>query len=76
MLLDVTPRQLRRAANIKERIEKLEKKIANVLTITVNVSEPPPIEKQRGFSAATRAKIARKLRRRWRIVKASGKNHL
>lgn len=60
---------MRRAADLKEKIEALSKKLASILggssTATVKAS------KKRSMSAAGRAKIAAAQKARWAKIKAA-----
>jgi hypothetical protein len=55
-LLDLTITQLKRAAAIKEQIEKLNKELRAILGAPANPGAAP--QKKRTMSAATRRKIA------------------
>ena len=88
MNLEITPQQLRRAADIKERIEALQAELAAL------VGSPALITKgrmsaavtsgsgngrhkpKRRMSAAQKARLAAIARARWRKAKAAGKNAL
>jgi hypothetical protein len=73
-LKGLTAKQLRQAAAIRERIDDLEKQLANILsgvggggdTTTEVVSKP-----KRQMSAAARAKIAAAQKRRWARAKGA-----
>ncbi|MGO8836172.1 MAG: hypothetical protein ACLQAH_15595 [Limisphaerales bacterium] len=65
--------QLRRAANIKDKIEALQSKLARFLGGTNEAAAP---RKRRRMSAAGRRKIAAAARARWAKAKAQGKNSL
>ena len=58
--------QLRRAANIKHKIETLQKQLARLLGSTAGAAAP---RKRRKLSAAGRARIAAAQRARWAKVK-------
>jgi hypothetical protein len=66
---------LRQAANIKDKIQALEKELLQVLnntTIAISVSGPvTTVKKKGGMSAAGKAKIAAAQKRRWAKVKAA-----
>jgi hypothetical protein len=67
---------LRQAANIKDKIQALEKELLTVLkntTIAVSASSSEPVKKKGGMSAAGKAKIAAAQKRRWAKVKAQAK---
>ena len=64
-LLTLTSSQLKRAADLKDKISKLEKDLASLLGAP-KTSGPTP--KQKGMSAAGRAKIAAAQKARWAKV--------
>ncbi len=88
----LTPGQLNRAANLKEKIEKLEGKLHSLLGSDLAVKpkrgpgRPPkipvagavelPQRKRRKMSAAARAHMASVANARWAKAKAAGKNSL
>jgi hypothetical protein len=59
-------RALRRAADIKETIEKLGKELNSLIG-----GSAPPLPKRRKMSAAARAKISAAAKARWAKVKAT-----
>src|SRR5712691_6791937 len=67
-ILSLTPRDLRKAANIQERIASLQKDLSRLLggSATASVSVSP---KRRKMSAAGRARIAAAARARWAKLK-------
>lgn len=67
-LLSLTTKQLRRAADIKEKIEVLNTELASILGAPVSVSAKRP--KRRGMSAAGRAAVAAAQKARWAKIKA------
>lgn len=88
-LLSLTPAQLNHAADIKEKIEKMQGELALLLGSNPPVApkrgpgRPPkaltvkvPKAKRRKMSAAWRAKIAAAAKARWARAKAAGKNSL
>jgi hypothetical protein len=91
-LLSLTPAQLNHAADIKEKIIKLETELSSLLgssSIPAGKRKPgrpkkeilagdldKPKTKRRKMSAAGRARIAAAARARWAKVKAAGKNTL
>jgi len=77
-LLSLTTTQLRRAADLKEKMEALNKELASILGATASVSAKAPAKKRkkRKMSAAARAKISAAAKRRWAKVKATGKKSL
>jgi hypothetical protein len=71
--LNLTSKQLRHAASLRERIEALEKELTDVLGVTTEPTVAPvPVAKRRKrrFSAATRAKMAAAQQARWASRKA------
>jgi hypothetical protein len=67
-LSSLTATQLRRAADLKEKIEALNKEIASILGAPALVSAKAP--KKRKMSRAGRARVAAAQRARWAKVKA------
>ena len=68
-LLSLTPKQLRRAADLKEKIEALNTELASILGSPASVSAKPT--KKRGMSAAGRAAVAAAQKARWAKIKAT-----
>jgi hypothetical protein len=64
-LLSLTTTQLRRAADLKGKIEALQKQLASIL----GPAAAPAPKKQFKMSAAARAKIAAAQKARWAKVK-------
>src|SRR5258707_8464142 len=66
----LSPKQLRRAADIQERIESLQKELSHILAVT---PQPAAVAapKKRRMSAAGRARIAAAARARWARVKGT-----
>jgi hypothetical protein len=80
-LVHLSSGQLRRAANLKEKIESLEGELASLMGGSVGVrrvgrppkdsnSTPAPTTKKRKMSAAGRARIAAAQKARWAKVKS------
>jgi hypothetical protein len=68
-LLNLTVQQLRKAANLKDKIAALEKQLAS---LSSSSGIPAPFKsKKNGMSAAGRAKIAAAQKARWAKVKAA-----
>lgn len=67
-LISLTTKQLRRAADLKEKIEALNKELASILSTTASVSAKGP--KKHGMSAAGRAAVAAAQKARWAKIKA------
>jgi hypothetical protein len=70
-MTNLSASQLRRAADIKDEIESLQKELARLLGSTDGVVAP---RKRRKISAAGRAKIAAAARARWAKVKGAKKS--
>ena len=60
---DLTVNQLKRAAAIKEQIDKLNKELGSILGSPANTRPAP--KKSRGMSAAVKKKIGAAQRARW-----------
>ena len=65
----LSARQLRRAANIKDKIQSLENELGRILGASTKSSTAVAPKKKRKMSAAGRAKIAAAARLRWAKVK-------
>ena len=72
-MTNLSASQLRRAADIKDKIESLQKEFTRLLGSTDGAAAPC---KRRKMSAAGRRKIAAAARARWAKAKAQGKNSL
>jgi hypothetical protein len=80
--LNLSSKQLRRAANLRDRIDKLEKRLAAILSSTpegpveaaVKPTKAP--RRKRGMSKAARTKQSLAMKKRWAKVKAAGKRSL
>jgi hypothetical protein len=68
-MINLTPKQLRQAANLKEKIVALEKELNQLFGSTAKPVESPAPKKRRKMSAAGRAKIAAAAKARWAKVK-------
>jgi hypothetical protein len=66
-LLSLTTKQLRRAADLKEKIEALNTKLASILGAPASLSAKRP--KKRGMSAVGRARVAAAQKARWAKIK-------
>lgn len=74
-LINLTPSQLRRAAELKERIDALTDELGQILgNLSDGSSATGPVKPagRRQMSAAARAKIAAAARARWAKVRAAG----
>jgi hypothetical protein len=69
-MMNLSASQLRRAADIKDKIESLQKKLARLLGGTNDAAVP---RKRRRMSAAGRARIAAAARARWAKAKGAKK---
>jgi hypothetical protein len=74
-LLSLTTTQLRRAADLKEKIAALTKELTSILGTPDTVTTKAP-KKRKKMSAAARAKISAAAKKRWAKVKATGKKSL
>jgi hypothetical protein len=62
-LIDLTPQQLKRAASIKEQIDRLNKQLRGILGAPATSRATPT--KNRTMSAAVKKKIAATQKARW-----------
>jgi|SRR6266540_4925459 len=62
-LLDLTPEQLKRAASIKEQIDKLNKELVSILGAPATSAAAPT--RNRPMSASVKKKIAAAQKARW-----------
>jgi len=71
----LSAQQLRRAANIKDKIQSLEHKLSQILGSPAKAAAViVPKKKRRKMSVAARKKIAAAQKARWAKVKVSGKS--
>ena len=70
-LTDLSPRQLRQAADLKERIGSLEHDLFQILGSRSQRADGAPIQKKRKLSAAARARISAAARARWARIKGT-----
>lgn len=85
-LIDISPKALRRAAHLQERILGLQQQLRDLLGNQANSAPSTPADsasittptgrKRRRMSAAAKAKIAAAARKRWASAKAAGRSHL
>jgi outer membrane protein TolC len=83
-LSDLTARQLRQAASIRERIDELQKQLESILGAAPSTAKAAPAAKaakivskpKRKLSPAARAARSKQLKARWAKVKAAGKKSL
>ena len=71
-MINLTPKQLRNAANIQEKIQSLQKQLGQLLGATVESApgKAPSKPKKRRISAAGRKAIAAAAKARWAAIKA------
>ena len=72
--VDLSPKQLRKAADLKERIEALQKKLTDMLGVSAAApaaSPEQPKKRKRNMSAAGRARIGAAARARWAALRAA-----
>jgi len=68
-ITNLTPQQLRRAANLKEKLTALEKELGRILGTAAQVQNDPAPNKRRKMSAAGRANIVAAQKARWAKIK-------
>ena len=75
-VINLSPAQLRKAAELKERIDSLTSELASILggASSLNPQPLPPKSGRRQMSAAGRARIAAAARARWAKVRGSAAN--
>jgi hypothetical protein len=72
-LIHLTPNHLRRAANIKERIDELQGKMNDIFgAVAQDGNGPVPARRKRRMSRAGRAAIAAAARARWAKYRGTG----
>jgi len=69
-MINLTPHQLRTAADIQEKIQALEAELNNILGATVEAAPVKATPKKRKMSAAGKAAIAAAARARWAKYRA------
>ena len=73
-ILDLTAQQLRRAAAIKDKIEKLHQELTSILGASTPAATAPfGRRKKRRMSAAAKAAISKAAKARWVKIKAAQK---
>ena len=72
-MINLTPQQLRKAANIQEKIQSLQKQLSQILGGEVSTPAQPTEgpKKKRKFSAAARAKMRAAQKARWAKIKGT-----
>jgi hypothetical protein len=66
---NLTPRQLRRAADVKERIDALQEELSQLLGASAPAPAAAPAPKRKKISAAGIARIRAAQRARWAAVR-------
>jgi hypothetical protein len=69
-IINITPQQLRRAADLKEKMDALETELNSILGSPAQMSDGAVVRKRRKMSRAGRARIAAAARARWAKIKA------
>ena len=72
-IASLSAKQLRRAADIKDKIQSLEKELEQILGSSTKLPAPAAPRKRRKMSAAGRARIAAAQKARWAKIKAAKK---
>jgi hypothetical protein len=71
-MINITPKQLRRAADIQEKIQSLQKELGQLLGGDVSTpAQPTEAPKTRKFSAAARARMRAAQKARWAKIKGT-----
>ena len=72
IMINITPTQLRKAADIQEKIQSLQNELAEILGGVAPTPAPTPeAPKQRKFSAAAKARMRAAQKARWAKIKAT-----
>ncbi len=71
LINNLSVQQLRKAANLKEKIEALEKELSQLLGSTVKPIAAKAPKKKGGMSAAGKARIVAAQKARWAKIKAA-----
>lgn len=72
-LIALSAQQLRRAADLKDKIQALENELNHILQLSDSSANSTAPKHKRKMSAAGRAKIAAAQRARWAKAKAAAK---
>jgi hypothetical protein len=72
-ILNISASKLRKASQLKERIEALNNELANLLTEMAPAPVAKVMRKRRAMSAAARKKISEAAKARWAKFRAKGK---
>jgi hypothetical protein len=68
-MINATPQQLRKAADIQERIQSLQEELGQLLGGEVSTPAQPTEAPRRKFSAAARARMRAAQKARWAKIK-------
>jgi hypothetical protein len=71
--MNISAHQLRQAANVRDKITRLEKQLAKILGAKGSPASDGAVKKRRKLSAAARAKIAKAQKARWAKYRAGKK---
>lgn len=71
LLAKLSAAHLRRAANIRDRIENLESELAKLLHVPEQLTVSSVLKRKRTMSAAARRKISEAAKARWAKVRAN-----
>ena len=69
-IASLSAKQLRRAADIKDKIQSLENELEQILGSSIKPAAPATPKKRRKMSAAGRARISAAAKARWAKIKA------
>jgi hypothetical protein len=72
-IASLSAKQLRRAADIKDKIQSLEKELEQILGSSIEPAAPAAPKKRRKMSAAGRARISAAAKARWAKIKGAKK---
>jgi hypothetical protein len=72
-ITNLTPAQLRKAANIQEKIQALQGKLNQILGATVEAAPTAAPKKRKKISAAGRARMKAAQKARWDKIKSKAK---
>jgi hypothetical protein len=70
-MINATPQQLRRAADIQEKIQALQQELNQILGGEISTAEPTEAPRKYKFSAAARAKMRAAQKARWAAIKGT-----
>ena len=70
-MINITPQQLRKAVDLQEKIQALQKELGQLLGGSVETAVPETPKKKWKFSAAARAKMRKAQKARWAKIKGT-----